>query len=1514
MQVLGTAADLSSRVSVERQSDEVSCGNSALSFDFQEPATSTMDFKVDVHRKNSSDSDSNFYPKSALQSSVVTHCAEVCNNNNTNSSHNQPSSSGTTSNSKKGSNNTNQNDKGNNANSATSSSGNRALGETSKSVKKTKSLDQTTEPSECDDVKRSLSRMNSKEKNSKKRRLNTRLQRQVSLDTEELRMGSNTFDEERTSSKLQRYRSTDSTSIEESSRNQSNMSLGVMNPSSSVGQYRYQNRPHGHLQSLASYLYLETNYTTKSELAIENIPSGKLFLMQPATPMRKDSNSTMSAIQLPIATSSMAQSATSRIRRLPNVKGNVRRIKSAALETCPQPYSSYLATQPNSVEAIGGRNPVLPPPSKSLSRNPHLNLYPKNSSHSSVTEPPYPIAEQEGDEIVSSRAINHALLNINLSSDTESEDGDDEEAGGEDTGDNKKLPETTKKRELRMRIRIIKEPKKSESSEGDEDVELDPNEEERDEDGANACALRVPNLVETPDDIEDFEILKSESKKTNNNDLQIMTGSTDSDTENNGSQSPLLDSRPVHHHHHHHHHSSSLGNTSNSSSSKNQIVIIESSGKTAGPMSRGGSSKITGDSKLVVGSAGPTLKRIGRIPKGAPRPKQKNSSGAVNKSEDLGCPSSDWEQVSASSKDMLLTSSKGAEGWFIANPRTEEPNLENLTKEKGKMESSKKIKSLNNDEEDNDEEEAEGEEEDDDDQIVYTPMRNLGAIPKSKSTRISPSRRLSSDEFPLDTLHITSARMPLSQTIISQPVLTFFRTPRAEQPTPSSFLEYQVPNLSPFSMRTYSVVESNFRNNLPRRTSRSRRQPSFEVQVSLKDDGENPTNISGSAGGIESDFGSGTLGGSIDNSYTLQRIFGCLVDQHPVQPQTTIRGFDYDFEELKLMDFKKFEETFKQKSPKKYYKFPIKCCGWKKEVKISMDRLQLMALFDRDTGWFQVILAIVLTALVSVLGSVILQMGFYEDILAFVFCVVIAGSQYSLLKSVQPDAASPIHGFNKTVAYSRPIYFCLCAGLLLGINSLWNESKSNDQVSIFGVNFMVQEFYDLTRYILSLMLLFFPVLFSLGLFPQINTFCMYILEQVDMHIFGGNAICGLVAAIIAVNKSIIACFILYGLAFGGLIEPRGTQHISFSIFCALLIPIAFHLSRCASDFSNVWTLIKSGLVMIHSDDDVSEKSKPIDDSSNEVSESAEATKDKETDRSSTIRKRLSLDGNMGGNASTKPEELKSKSSASLQPFAQSTANSKMSLETENNQNNNSSISAIPNDESGSNSNGESSLTNIIDPLPKKLQKTVNGRLKNDLMTCCVLPIIIFGLHCSTIFTVLQPEVNHVLHALAIVLGFILHYIIPQMRKHWPWLCISKPILKQAEYGQFEPKEATKVMWFESTYVYLCFLERNVLYPIVFLSALTADSSAIVQKFGITLGTLVVVVCGLKCVRNSYSDPASQYLIVIFTVLFFRLDFSAASETFLVDYFFVSIIYRKICDFLLKVRCFSPHFKLKFITL
>lgn len=773
------------------------------------------------------------------------------------------------------------------------------------------------------------------------------------------------------------------------------------------------------------------------------------------------------------------------------------------------------------------------------------------------------------------------------------------------------------------------------------------------------------------------------------------------------------------------------------------------------------------------------------------------------------------------------------------------------------------------------------------------------------------------------------------------PLSTFFKqlTPSGEDqvlPTSSSMefnafgdcstgTRWRLTQASPFvrNMTTRSARYSN--------TRRGRRTTSFEgTASSSRDDFDHVASVGavpgatsatsvGGGGGLDSEFGSGTIGGGSIDTYTgiIEKMLssstqGQVQDIRGGSGTGIVGGNAAAFHRVEdaMMDYIRYIKNAKQMAPKKYYKLPLGCCGWRREWKVSMDRLQLLALFDRDAGWFQVLLAIVLTALVATLGSMILQMGFYADILAFVFCFVMAGSQYSLLKSVQPDAASPIHGFNKMVAFSRPIYFCLCAGMLIGVHKLVGASGEVEAlpalraVELFGVSVHGRTFFEALRYGLATVLLFFPLLFSLGLFPQINTFLVYALEQLDMHVFGGNAVCGLLAGLVGLIKSILACFILYGLAYGGVIEPKGTQHISFSIFSAAIVPIAYHMSRCASDFTNIWTLIKSSIVMIHSEE-AEEEEEIVDGQQQQPTKRSRSESEEKLKDGQEVSEGQSLGIGAG------------KSTISLQPFPMTATNSQISV-------GESATSAMhlspqlasevappvvggvgqtPRSDSTATNSSVSYMLRDGDPLPRKLQKTVNARLRHDLLVCIFMSLGVMALHCSTIFTVLQPEVNPALHTLAVVLGFVLHYVIPQMRKQWPWLCVAKPILRAADFGHFEAKEATKVSWFESMYVYLCFLERNVLYPVLFLSALTGDSPRIVTKFGPLLGSAIIVVCGLKGLRNAYSDTASQFMVVIFTVLFFQIDAQSASETFLVDFFLMSILYRKISEFLLKVREF-----------
>ncbi|XP_032200972.1 pecanex-like protein 1 isoform X6 [Mustela erminea] len=485
---------------------------------------------------------------------------------------------------------------------------------------------------------------------------------------------------------------------------------------------------------------------------------------------------------------------------------------------------------------------------------------------------------------------------------------------------------------------------------------------------------------------------------------------------------------------------------------------------------------------------------------------------------------------------------------------------------------------------------------------------------------------------------------------------------------------------------------------------------------------------------------------------------------------------------------------------KHYYRFWILPQLW---IGINFDRLTLLALFDRNREILENVLAVILAILVAFLGSILLIQGFFRDIWVFQFCLVIASCQYSLLKSVQPDSSSPRHGHNRIIAYSRPVYFCLCCGLIWLLD-YGSRNLTTTKFKLYGITFTNPLVFISARDLVIVFTLCFPIVFFIGLLPQVNTFVMYLCEQLDIHIFGGNATTSLLAALYSFICSIVAVALLYGLCYGALKDSWDGQHIPvlFSVFCGLLVAISYHLSRQSSDPSVLFSLVQSKIF-------------------------------------------------------PKTEEK----------------------------------------------NPEDPLSEVKDPLPEKLRNSVSERLQSDLVVCIVIGVLYFAIHVSTVFTVLQPALKYVLYALVGFVGFVTHYVLPQLRKQLPWHCFSHPLLKTVEYNQYEVRNAATMMWFEKLHVWLLFVEKNIIYPLIVLNELSSSAETIAspKKLDTELGALMITIAGLKLLRSSFSSPTYQYVTVIFTVLFFKIDYEAFSETMLLDLFFMSILFNKLWELLYKLQ-------------
>uniref|UniRef100_G3QBP6 Pecanex-like protein n=1 Tax=Gasterosteus aculeatus aculeatus TaxID=481459 RepID=G3QBP6_GASAC len=450
------------------------------------------------------------------------------------------------------------------------------------------------------------------------------------------------------------------------------------------------------------------------------------------------------------------------------------------------------------------------------------------------------------------------------------------------------------------------------------------------------------------------------------------------------------------------------------------------------------------------------------------------------------------------------------------------------------------------------------------------------------------------------------------------------------------------------------------------------------------------------------------------------------------------------------------------------------------------------------------VFAVVLASLVAFLGFLLLLQDFFRDIWVFQFCLVIASCQYSLLKSVQPDAASPMHGHNWIIVYSRPVYFCLCC-LMIWIFDLSGRSGSVQPFALYGVTFFSAHFLLCVRDMLIVFALCFPVIFLFGLLPQVNTFVMCLLEQMDMHIFGGTATTSPLSSLFSLIRSMVVASLLYGFCLGAITAPWGDAHVPvlFSVFCGLLLALSYHLSRQSSDPTILWSLVKSKLF---------------------------------------------------------PE-----------------------LE---------------------NRTPEEPPVEIKDPLPEKLRSSVREILHSDLVMCPLMAVITFAISASTVFIALQPALSFVLYILAGVVGFITHYLLPQLRKQLPWFCLAHPVLRSREYSQFEVRDAAQLMWFEKLYAWLQCVEKYFIYPAVVLNSLTSEARTVGQNhkdLDIYSRALFISVAGMKLLRSSFCAPSQQYVTLCFTALFFQFDYPHFSETFLIDYYFMSILFSKMWDLLYKLR-------------
>ncbi len=85
-------------------------------------------------------------------------------------------------------------------------------------------------------------------------------------------------------------------------------------------------------------------------------------------------------------------------------------------------------------------------------------------------------------------------------------------------------------------------------------------------------------------------------------------------------------------------------------------------------------------------------------------------------------------------------------------------------------------------------------------------------------------------------------------------------------------------------------------------------------------------------------------------------------------------------------------------------------------------------------NWMEVFASIIIAVICACLSFQLF--AFYDfNVQQAFLCLTIAGSQYSLLKSAQPDSSSPSH-VSRIIMYSRPFYLSITAIIILILDAL----------------------------------------------------------------------------------------------------------------------------------------------------------------------------------------------------------------------------------------------------------------------------------------------------------------------------------------------------------------------------------------------------------------------------------------------------------------------------------------------
>ena len=532
-----------------------------------------------------------------------------------------------------------------------------------------------------------------------------------------------------------------------------------------------------------------------------------------------------------------------------------------------------------------------------------------------------------------------------------------------------------------------------------------------------------------------------------------------------------------------------------------------------------------------------------------------------------------------------------------------------------------------------------------------------------------------------------------------------------------------------------------------------------------------------------------------------------------------------------------------QSVPPPVLKYTLRIFG--KEIRTGLKRARLTQMLDQvKYPTVEGPLVVLLAAASSIVGFELVK--FYSPAGVVVLWYVVAAAQYSLLKSVQPDPGSALLG-ERGLAFARAVHFVLIGSIAIAVDTF---KHTLGQTALYTVEVHNGAVALVCRDVMLYVILALPFLWLFGHIPTwLRAMFHHILEQIDILMFGGGGSVTAAGAIWRFASSAVAFALCSGVCFAALNSEvavqteeaplnfsNATKGGRFSVFCGLVTAFGFIISRLPSDF----TLIKKALRdwSCH---------QPIDGTgtgtrSSECGVDEDDNNDTNDDGDDKDIDDLA-DGVTGG--------LDAKGGKAAAP-----------------------------------SGSKASLAAKIE---KERVSGISRRFAWDLLFSLLLGAAATVLHLVGFFNIESTAFATTFQALAVTVGGIIHYIIPELRRQYPWQAFREPLLRE--------EQVARAKWINRVSVWGHVAESYLLWPVVVLTAVSTNGAGMARKFGAGATAVVLSVYAIKVMRKGFSNGALLWGSLLLSTTFFRYDLrnsnGGISEGLPLDMLLTTVVLAKI---------------------